>query len=151
MARVIVERMLAIRDGDALTIEGPALGGPLFVAAAAQAAARGAHVHVAAMPDGVERALLESSSLETLERNDRISELLTGAADARLRVVAAYGVGELADVAPERIAARLQGRRATGELSFARSASGELRWAVAMHPTPALAEEAGLPLAAFTD
>jgi aminopeptidase len=151
MARVIVERMLEIRDGDAFYVAGAAIAAPLFERVAALAAARGAHVHVAAMPEGVEHAILASSSEQTLAREDRIAHALVRTADARLRISAAWEVGELADIPPEIHAARRVGSSPVMETSFRRAAAGELRWAVAMHPTPALAAEAGMEPEAFAD
>jgi aminopeptidase len=49
------------------------------------------------------------------------------------------------------LAARLRSRQAASEAQFRRAAAGELRWAVALHPSPGEAEEAGLSLRAFAD
>lgn len=61
-------------------------------------------------------------------------------ADASLSIQAPFDTAELGAIDPAVIARAARGRHETRELALAR------RWATTMWPTPALAEQAGLPL-----
>jgi aminopeptidase len=151
MAALLVERMLALRDGQSLLVESPALAAPLIERVAARAAARGVHVTVQAMPAGVERAILAASTAETLAREHRIHSTLMGIVDATLRIDAADDVAALSDVPAERYPAWQAGRHAGGMIRAQRHAAGELRWAVALWPCAAYAAEAGLSEEEYAD
>ncbi len=151
MAQVLVERMLALRPGQTLLMDGPTIGAPLFERVAARAGAIGAHVVVEAMPEGVERALLAASSPETLAREHLAHSALMRTVDATLRIDAAFESDGLEGVPADRYPAWQRGRRPGGRIRAERHMAGTLRWAVALWPCAAFAREAGLDEAAFAD
>jgi aminopeptidase len=151
MAQLVVERMLALEDGQTLLVEGPDLAAPLIERVAARAAARGVHVTVQAMPAGVERAILEASSAGTLAREQRVHSALMRTVDATLRIDAADEVAGLADVPADRYPAWQAGRHPGNVIRHQRHAAGELRWAVVLWPCTAYAAEAGMSDAAYGD
>jgi aminopeptidase len=136
MALLIVERMLAVADGQTLAIVGPTSAADLIERVAWRAARIGAAVTVDATPPAVERAILEGSSPERLAREDRVARVVAETVDARLRVDVPWPGDALAGVPADRIVARIAGARAGAETILRRSAAGELRWAVALHPDP---------------
>ncbi len=114
------------------------------------ASAAGALPCVRLLPDGLERALLDAPP-EALAATDPVALHAWQTADALVRVHARSAADDLADVPADRIAAAARGRGPLREVHLARSAAGALRWAVTLHPCAALAEEAGLGLAAYAD
>ncbi len=148
---LVVERMLAIGDGETLVIEADPLAAPLVERVASRAATRGAHVvHVIAG----ERSLapvLAAASVATLEREHRAHSALMATADALLRIDCESTSDGLVGVPVDRYPAYLRGRAPGAALRQARSLAGELRWAVALHPCAAFADAAGLSLAAYAD
>jgi aminopeptidase len=148
MAHLVVERMLRVRAGQAVLVQGPASAEDLVVAAAERIAGLGARPTLQLTTARAERAALEAAEPAALAAEDRLARLLYGAADALLRI---DGGDDLDGLDTARAAARVAGRGPAMTDLMARSAAGELRWAVALHPNPRAAARAGLDEDAFAD
>ena len=144
MARLLVERMLAVRAGQVVAVDGPTLAAPLLERVVARIHAARARASVRVEVDGLTRELLRHSTLEALSAPDRLLAAEAEQADALLRVHGAWNTADLADIAPERLTARLRAREQALEVRFRRATAGALRWAVTIFPTAAHARQAGL-------
>src|SRR4051812_37954842 len=86
MARLVVERMLRLREGQQLLLAGAPEGLPLLAAIGSRAAALGASVLVQGRLVEVDRAILEAATDAALARPDRLRERLLETADAYCEV-----------------------------------------------------------------
>ena len=151
MARILVERMLAIRDGQTVLIDADPLGEPLIERVVERCGALGAHTIVLSSADAIVRAALRSSSAATLEREHRAHSALMETVDAILRIDAASDARSLASVPADRYPALQRGRGPGNATRQRRTLDGSFRWAVALHPCRAYADEARLDLDAYAD
>jgi aminopeptidase len=151
MARLLVERMLAVGPGQTLLVECEPLAEPLLERVVRGAAARDAHVVVVSASERVRRALLEASSPATLAREHRAHTALMETVDAILRIECATSTRPNAGLAADRYPAYLRGRAPGNAVRQQRTLAGAFRWAVGLHPCAAFAAEAGLALADYED
>lgn len=150
LAELVVGRMLRV-DGGSLVMVGPSYAAPIYPALARHAAARGAHVLTSVSVPGVDVAVVEASSIETLRRTDELQELLSQHADYLVRIDGDDDEQRLARQPGAKLAARLAGRHASAEVRMARGADERLRWAVVMYPSAEQAAEADMEPDAFAD
>jgi len=148
-ARLLVETCLDVQPGMQVIVNGGALGRPLIEEVSRQIGRRGAYA--------VLRISLDGAGLNVPWATEAPEALLSEPApivrhemehvDALLTIEAPENTREASAVSPERLSLVQAGVRPLLERIFNR----DLRWIGCQYPTPALAQDAGMSLAAFAD
>jgi aminopeptidase len=149
LADLVVRYSLAIQAGDRLIVESSPVAEPLIAEVYRAAVRAGAHVHTMLSLDSLRKIRIEEGSddqialiqpweYEQIENQNKI-----------LSILSASNVRLMTQVSPERIAKYNVAGAALGERFMARSAAGDLDWCVALYPTNAYAQEAGMALRAY--
>jgi aminopeptidase len=151
LAQVLVRYSTEVAPGELCSIEGESPAEELIEALYEEVLHAGAHPVVLMTPARAQAAFFELASEQQLEHVSPVARQLTEQADVRIRVLASANPRELSAVDPQR---QVRRQRASAELMerlMARSAAGELRWALCQYPTAGYAAEAELSLAAYED
>jgi aminopeptidase len=151
LARVLVRYSTEVRPGELCAIEGDSPAEELIQAIYEEVLRAGAHPIVLMSPARAQAAFYALASDEQIEHVSPVAHQITEEADVRIRVLASANPRELSEVDPQRQVRRQRAGAELMERMMARSAAGELRWALCQYPTSGYAAEAELSLAAYED
>jgi aminopeptidase len=149
-AELLVDRCLGVRRGWQVMVWGTPWARPLLEEVMKQLGERGAYPLLRLTFSGglvAHRAWLRHAPLEVISEPASIDVNALENCDALLVIAAPENTRDGADIAAERTSAvEAAYRRATSRLHGA-----DLPWVMCWYPTPALAQDAGMTLAAFED
>ena len=151
LAQVLVRYSTEVKPGELCTIEGDSPAQELIQAVYEEVLRAGGHPIVLMNPERAQAAFFALASDAQLEHVSPVARQLTEEADVRIRVLASANPRELSEIDPQRQVRRQRANAELMERMMARSASGELRWALCQYPTNGYAAEAELSLAAYED
>jgi aminopeptidase len=151
LAHVLVQYSTEVQPGELCTIEGESAAEELIEAIYEEALRAGANPVVMMTPRRAQSALFGLASDEQLDFVSPLARQITEEADVRIRVLASSNPRELSEVDPVRQVRRQRAASVLMERVMARSASGELRWALCQFPTDGYAAEAEMSLASYED
>jgi aminopeptidase len=151
LAQVLVRYSTEVRPGELCAIEGESPAEELIQAIYEEVLRAGAHPVVMMSPARAQSAFFALASEEQLDHVSPVTRQLTENADVRIRVLASANPRELSEVAPERQVRRQRAGAEVMERMMARSAAGELRWALCQYPTNGYAAEAEMSLSGYED
>jgi aminopeptidase len=151
LAAVLVHYSLAVKPGQLLRIDGPALAAPLIAEAYREALAAGAHVYTNVSVEGTQEIFFTYASDEQLRFVSPVAAFEIERLDARLGIWAHYNTRALTGVDPRRQAARREALRPISQRFLERAGAGELRWVETQYPTHADAQDAEMSLAEYED
>ncbi|HEY2637597.1 MAG TPA: aminopeptidase [Solirubrobacteraceae bacterium] len=143
-ARLLCGYCLDVRPGRQVLLRSTTLAAPLLLALQREVLEREAWPLLRTAVPGQDEGFYASARDLQIDTVSAAARAETEAADCFLSVDAPENTRALADVDPEKLT---RTRRASSELSEIRLAR---RWCRSIWPTPALAQEAGLGLAAYT-
>ena len=149
-AELLVDTCLGVQPGWQVLVSGTALARPLLEELEQHIARRGAYALTRVHFDGgisFSPSWLRAAPLELVAVPSPIERQAIEQCDALIQVVAPENTRALSTVEHERIAALQSAYRPAFESIF----SGEKPWVGAMYPTPALAQEAGMPTDDFAE
>ena len=151
LAKIMVEYSLELKPGQQVWLRTAPVAQEFNLAFYEAATKAGAHVFVDQAIPGAEEAFYKHATDAQLDFIAPHRKLVAETFDASLRVWADENTRSLAGVDPTRIA---RYRKAWSEIFsgvMKRSAEGKYRWCVTVHPTPAMAQEANMSLADYSD
>ena len=151
LASVLVRYSTEVKPGELCTIEGDSPAEDLVQAIYEEVLRAGAHPVVLMSPERAQAAFFALASGEQLEYISPLARQLTEQADVRIRVLASANPRELSEADPQRQVRRQRANAELMERVMARSAAGELRWALCQYPTNGYAAEAEMSLATYED
>ncbi|RLC96837.1 MAG: aminopeptidase [Chloroflexi bacterium] len=151
LADVLVNYSVAVRPGDRVLIDGTVLAEPLLKAVYTRVLQSGGHPFMQASLAGLEELLYRYASEEQLRHIPEPVKLVTETYDVRIAIAGAENTKALSTVDPARMVLRQQARTELMKTFMRRSASGELRWVVALFPTNAYAQDAEMSLSEYED
>jgi aminopeptidase len=151
LAQVLVHYSMAVRSGQLVRIDGPALAAPLITAAYREALAAGAHVYTNVSVDGTQEIFFKHASDEQLRFVSPVTAFEIERLDAQLGIWAHYNTRSLTGVDPKRQAARREATRPISQRFLERAGKGELKWVGTQFPTQADALDADMSLAEYED
>jgi aminopeptidase len=151
LARVLVNYSTEVKAGELCAIEGESAAESLIQAIYEETLRAGAHPVVMMTPERAQSAFFTLASEDQLDYVSPVTRQLVEQADVRIRVLASANPRELSEVDPERQVRRQRASSGLMERMMARSASGELRWALCQYPTNGYAAEAEMSLAGYED
>ncbi len=144
-AEIIATWSTRIQPGDMVLIECQEGAEVLAEALVGEVAERGGQPTVVYSTGGAGRALLTRADEKTLETEPVHTRALVEASDVVIFLRAGSNTREMAGVAKSAIQARRKANEQIREIRLSK------RWCLTMHPTPALAQEAGMSTQAFQD
>lgn len=150
-AEVLTHYSLALKPGDKLLIRGSEATAPLIRAVYREAVKIGAYPEVQVMLSGLNEIFLKEASDELLKVEPPFYSMATRTFDALLSIKGEVNLRSLSGVNPERQAIRSKASSKISQTFMQRSATGDLRWCVVQHPTPADAQEANMSLEDYED
>jgi aminopeptidase len=106
LAQVLVHYSLAVKPGQLVRIDGPALAAPLISAAYREALAAGAHVYTNVSVDETQEIFFKHASEEQLRFVSPVTAFEIERLDAQLGIWAHYNTRALTGVDPRRQAMR---------------------------------------------
>jgi aminopeptidase len=151
LAQVLTSYSLQLKPGQQFVLRTTPLAQDLNLAVYTEAVKAGAFVWVQQSIHGAEEAFYKYASDQLLDFIAPVRKLIMETFDASLYIEAEENTKSLAGVDPSRMA---RARKAASELmntSMKRSAEGSYRWCVTVHPTPAMAQDANMSLADYTE
>lgn len=151
LAEVLVRYSTEVKPGELCSIEGESPAEELIQAVYEEVLRAGAHPVVLMSPARAQPSFFALADEEQLEHVSPVARLLVEEADVRIRVLASANPRELSQVEPERQVRRQRANVEVMERMMARSAAGELRWALCQYPTNGYAAEAEMSLSAYED
>lgn len=151
LAQVLVHYSLDLQPGDLFSLETTSLADELNLEVYKEAVQAGAHVAVQSRIPGTEEIFYKYANEAQLEQVSPVLKMLTDTFDASLYIEALQNTRELSAIDPAKLS---QVRKANAELMetfFERAARKEIKWSLTVYPTPAMAQEANMSLADYTD
>jgi aminopeptidase len=149
LARVLVNYSTEVKAGELCSIEGESAAESLIQAIYEEVLRAGAHPVVLMSPERAQSAFFALANEQQLDHVSPVSRQLIERADVRIRVLATANPKELSEVDPDKQVRRQRASSDLTERMMARSASGELRWALCQYPTNGYAAEAEMSLTAY--
>ncbi len=144
-AEILVDWSMEIEEGDNVLVQFGDGGKELADAVAGRIAGRGGQPLLMASSEAADRAFLLEADDDTLETQPDHLRALAEATDVFCYIRASGNTRAMADVPSDRMQTR---SKATNEIREIRLSK---RWCLTMHPTPALAQEAGMSTEGFAD
>jgi aminopeptidase len=151
MAQVLVHYSLSVKKGDRLGIMTGPNAAPLVREVVREAVSVGAYPETFVELPGVREIVLKEGSDEQLSYIPAAQRMVFEEYETMLSLLAQENTKALSDVDPTRMALVQQARRDLMHTYMHRSASGSLRWSIAMFPTNAYAQDAEMSLSDFED
>jgi aminopeptidase len=144
-ARILVNHSCRIRRGDSLLVDCSAGAIPLAREIAAEVGRVGGEMLVVMDEPSINRAFLLAADDDVVEALPKALMQLVESSDVLIQIRSDSNTKEMSDVPPHKM---MLTSRAMAPIQ---QAVEKKRWNVTLHPTPALAQEAGKSLEAFTD
>lgn len=151
LAQLLVDYSLELKPGQQVLLRTSPNAEELNLAFYREAVRVGSHVFVIQAIPGQEQAFYSLASGEQLDFISPLTRSLYESFDAMLFIDARYNSRELSGIDPERIARVGRARATLNKIYLERSASGSLRWALTVFPTHAMAQDADMSLADYTE
>ncbi|MCX5998035.1 MAG: aminopeptidase [Chloroflexi bacterium] len=151
LAELLVNYSVAVRSGDRVCIEGDASAEPLLKAVYVRVLHAGGHPIMEISLPGMEELFYRHASEEQLQHIPEPRQMIMEKYDVRIVIEATENTKSLSGVDPARIVLRQRARAGLMNTFMRRSASGEMRWTLAIFPTNSYAQDAEMSLTDYED
>lgn len=151
LARVMVNYSLALKPGQQMSLRTTPLAQELNLAVYEEAVKIGAYVFVQQSIPGAEATLYKYGSDKLLDFVAPVRKLIADTFDASLLILAEDNTRSLSGIDPRRIARARKAGAALSRTTMRRSARGSYRWCITVYPTPAMAQDANMSLADYSE
>ncbi len=151
MADVLVNYSLGLKKGDRLAINTGPAATPLIREIVRAAVRAGGYPEVFVELPGVQEIMLKEGSDEQITSIPAIRRMIIEEYETLLSIMASTNTKHMSGVDPAKMALVQQASHGLLQTYMQRSAEGSLRWSVAMFPTEAFAQDAGMSLSDFED
>jgi len=151
LADLLVNYSVGVRKGDKVVIEGSPLAEPLIKAVYARVLQAGGSPLLRMQPEGLDELFYKYASDEQIQHVPPPDRLVVETYDVRIFIRGIENTKALTGVDPAKTVLRSRARRELMQTMMRRSASGELRWTLALYPTNAPAQDAEMSLSEYED
>ncbi|MBI4772167.1 MAG: aminopeptidase [Chloroflexi bacterium] len=151
LAQVLVHYSLDLQPGDQFVLRTSPLAEELNLAVYREAVLAGAHTTILMSLPGAEELFYKHASEAQLDYVSPIRRLIAETFDASLYIEAEHNTRELTGVGPARQSRVSRAGREVSTIFLERSARQELRRALTVYPTHAMAQEADMGLTDYQD
>lgn len=151
-AQVLVDYSTDVQKGDLVVIRTDSVESqPLLKEIYKRVIERGGNPIVRIALEGAGETFLKNASDEQLDYIDPITQLEYEKADKFISIGAPLNTKNMKRANLEKLARRGKATKKLSEMLLGRSARGEAKWVIADYPTNALAQEAKMSLAEYTE
>jgi aminopeptidase len=151
LARVLVDYSVAVRPNDKVAIAAGSQASPLIKEIYACVLRSGGFPWLIPSLPGIEEILFRDASDAQLSHVPEPLEQMIKTYDVWINIAAKTNTRSLTGVDPHKLLLRSQGQKNILQTLMSRSASGELRWTLAIFPTDAYAQDAEMGLEEYED
>jgi aminopeptidase len=151
LAKVMVHYSLALKPGDKFVLRTHPIAHDLTLAVYEEAIQAGAHVFVQQEVPGTEELFFKHASDDQLDFVAPVRRLITETFDASLNIWAEENTRNLSGIDPSRMARFQKANADLMKISMQRTAKKEFRWCLTAYPNNAMAQEADMSLADYTE
>ncbi|PPD58386.1 aminopeptidase [Dehalogenimonas etheniformans] len=150
LAKLLVNYSVEVKPGDRVAIMALEIAKPLSDSIFVEVLKAGGHPLVLT-PSQTSELLFKYGSKEQIEYVHQPLAHITEQYDVRISVLAEENTRSLSRIDPQKAAWHSAARRHLMKTMMQRSASGAFRWTIAPYPTNAMAQDADMSLADYTD
>ena len=151
LADVLVNYSVAVKPGQLVAVQMPAVAAPLAEQCARAVLRAGGNPSVRLIPDGLAEVMLEHAADDQLGFHNPVWQHEIEAVDARIAAWANTNTKALSAFDAKRVARLSGARRPIMEANMRRAAAGELMWVGTQYPTQAHAQDAEMSLSQYAD
>jgi aminopeptidase len=144
-AKIVVNHSCKVKKGDAVLVLTSTEGIPLVREIASEVGRIGGQILVILQEESIRRAHVLAAGDDVIGVTPKPLQQLIEGIDVLIQVMATSNTKEMSDIPPHKM---MLSARAMGPLFLIIE---QKRWNITLHPTPALAQDAGKSLEAFTD
>lgn len=145
-AKILVSYSCAVKPGDVVLVLAPTTALPLITEIAAEVAKAGGQVVVNMADSRINRAFMLNATERNLSALPEPLFALMRDADVLVSIIAPENTKELSDVPSAKMGMLTKANGPVNQIVMRKE-----RWNVTLHPTPALAQEAGRSIEAYSD
>lgn len=139
-----------VKPGEVVLVMVPDVAKPLLIELNKAILYAGAHPMLRMLPTDIDKETYELSKEDQLKFfPKKYQKALVDLIDHQIGILADTNLNELEDVDPKKIMMSLDSRKKTREWLEDKEYSGKFTWTLALYPTLAMAEEAGLSLEGY--
>ncbi len=151
LAKVLVNYSLKVQPGEQMLIQTTPQADELTIAVYKEAIKAGAHIMTLNQVDGLREVFFKTASDEQLEYIAPVQKMMLETFDCFLRIQADSNTRAMSGVDPKKMAQVGRANAAMSKIMMQRSATGDLKWCMTVYPTNAMAQEANMSLADYTE
>ncbi len=151
LAKVLVHYSVALKRGEQLVIRTSPLADDLTLAVYEEAIKAGAHPYVINEVPGLQEAFFKYASNAQLDYVSPVRKLINGTYDASITIWTEFNTRNLSGANPKRMARSRKASAVLTKTFLQRAAKGQLKWSLTAYPNNAMAQEADMSLADYTD
>jgi aminopeptidase len=151
LAKVMVHYSLALKPGEKFVLRTHPIAQDLTLAVYEEAIKAGAHVFVQQSVPGTEELFFKHASDAQLDFVAPVRRLITETFDASLNIWAEENTRNLSGIDPSRMTRFQKANAELMKINMQRTARKEFRWCLTAYPNNAMAQEADMNLADYTE
>jgi aminopeptidase len=151
LAKVMVHYSLALKPGEKFVLRTHPIAQDLTLAVYEEAIKAGAHVLVQQSVPGTEELFFKHATDDQLDFISPVRRMIIESFDASLNIWAEDNTRNLSSIDPTRMARAQKANAELMKISMQRTAKKEFRWCLTAYPNNAMAQEADMSLADYTD
>lgn len=151
LARILVNYCVDVQPGDRVVLMASTLASPLVLELQREVLRAGGHPHTRLTIPGSSYIYYTEASDEQLQYISPVTEMYMGEFEGLIQVYSQANTKELSNVDPERQAISARAMAPLMKRYMEREAAKEVKWALSLFPTAALAQDAEMSLSKFED
>jgi aminopeptidase len=151
LAQVLVNYSLDLQPGELFTLRTCPLADELNLEVYKEAVKAGANITIQNRIPGTDELFFRYASDDQLEHISPVRKLIVETFDASLYIEADHNTRELSGIDPAKISEVSKANAELTQTFFERAARKEVKWALTVYPTQAMAQEADMSLADYQD
>lgn len=151
LAKVLVHYSVEVQKGQQVAIQTSPVADELTLAIFEEVVKAGGHPLVVNQVPGTDELFFRYASDEQLDFVSPISKLVLDTFDASIAIWSEHNTRKLSGISPDRIARHRKAQSSLLKSSMQRAAEGTYKWTTTVYPCNALAQEADMSLADYTE
>lgn len=151
LAKVLVHYSVEIQKGQQVAIRTSPIADELTLAVFEEVVKAGGHPLVVSEVPGTDEIFFRYASDEQLDYVSPVSKLVLDTFDASISIWCDHNTRKLSGIRPERITRNRRAQSSLMESSMKRTAEGTFKWTLTVYPCNAMAQEADMSLADYTE
>lgn len=151
LAKILVEYCVDVQPGDRVVLNASTLASPLILELQRQVLRAGGHPHTLLSIPGSNYVFFTEANDAQLEYVSPVLKMYLEEFEGLIQVYSQANTKELSNIDPARQAMQAKAMAPLMKAYMDRTANKQIKWAISMFPTAALAQDAEMSLAEFED